>query len=82
LAGINTSVVWVLIVLVVLQLIVFETPIGNRILAVGGDAASSFSRGLSVTKIKFGVYIVSGVLAAFAGLALLRQGVRTRALES
>src|SRR6201981_2621016 len=47
LAGINTSVVWTLIVLVVLQLIVFETPIGNRILAVGGDAASSFSRGLS-----------------------------------
>jgi ribose/xylose/arabinose/galactoside ABC-type transport system permease subunit len=43
LAGINTSVVWALIVLVVLQLVVFETHIGNRILAVGGDAASSFS---------------------------------------
>jgi ribose transport system permease protein len=68
LAGINTSVVWTLIVLVVLQLIVFETPIGNRILAVGGDAASSFSRGVPVTRIKFGVYIVSGVLAAFAGV--------------
>jgi ribose transport system permease protein len=68
LAGINTSVVWTLIVLVVLQLIVFETPIGNRILAVGGDAASSFSRGVSVTRIKLGVYIVSGVLAAFAGV--------------
>jgi simple sugar transport system permease protein/ribose transport system permease protein len=68
LAGINTAVVWTLIVLVVLQLIVFETPIGNRILAVGGDAASSFSRGVSVTKIKFGVFVVSGVLAAFAGV--------------
>jgi ribose transport system permease protein len=68
LAGINTAVVWTLIVLVVLQLIVFETPIGNRILAVGGDAASSFSRGVPVTRIKFGVYIVSGVLAAFAGV--------------
>jgi ribose transport system permease protein len=68
LAGINTSVVWTLIVLVVLQLIVFETPIGNRILAVGGDAASSFSRGVSVTRIKLGVYIVSGVLAVFAGV--------------
>jgi simple sugar transport system permease protein/ribose transport system permease protein len=67
-AGINTSVIWTLIVLVVLQLIVFETPIGNRILAVGGDAASSFSRGVSVARIKFGVYIVSGVLAAFSGV--------------
>jgi simple sugar transport system permease protein/ribose transport system permease protein len=67
-AGINTSVIWTLIVLVVLQLIVFETPFGNRILAVGGDAASSFSRGVSVARTKFGVYIVSGVLAAFSGV--------------
>ena len=67
-AGVNVAAIWALIVLVVLQLIVFETPIGNRILAVGGDAASSFSRGVSVTKIKFGVYVVSGVLAAFAGV--------------
>jgi len=67
-AGVNVAAIWALIVLVVLQLIVFETPIGNRILAVGGDAGSSFSRGVSVTKIKFGVYVVSGALAAFAGV--------------
>jgi len=67
-AGVNAAAIWALVVLVVLQLIVFETPVGNRILAVGGDAASSFSRGVSVTKIKFGVYVVSGVLAAFAGV--------------
>jgi simple sugar transport system permease protein/ribose transport system permease protein len=67
-AGVNVAAIWALILLVVLQLIVFETPVGNRILAVGGDAASSFARGVSVTKIKFGVYVVSGVLAAFAGV--------------
>jgi simple sugar transport system permease protein/ribose transport system permease protein len=67
-AGVNVAAIWALVVLVVLQLIVFETPVGNRILAVGGDAASSFSRGVSVTKIKFGVYVVSGVLAVFAGV--------------
>jgi simple sugar transport system permease protein/ribose transport system permease protein len=67
-AGVNVAAIWALIVLVVLQLIVFETPVGNRILAVGGDAASSFSRGVSVSKIKLGVYVVSGVLAAFAGV--------------
>jgi ribose transport system permease protein len=67
-AGINAGVIWALVVLVVLQLVVFETPLGNRILAVGGDAASSFSRGVNVTKIKFGVFVVSGLLAAFAGV--------------
>jgi ribose transport system permease protein len=65
-AGVNVAAIWALIVLVVLQLI--ETPFGNRILAVGGDAGSSFSRGVSVTKIKFGVYVLSGMLAAFAGV--------------
>ena len=67
-AGVNAGVIWALVVLVVLQLVVFETPVGNRVLAVGGDAASSFSRGVNVTKIKFGVFVVSGVLAAFAGV--------------
>jgi len=67
-AGVNAGVIWALVVLVVLQLVVFETPLGNRILAVGGDAASSFSRGVNVTKIKFGVFVVSGLLAAFAGV--------------
>jgi simple sugar transport system permease protein/ribose transport system permease protein len=67
-AGVNAGVIWALVVLVVLQLAVFETPVGNRILAVGGDAASSFSRGVNVTKIKFGVFVVSGLLAAFAGV--------------
>lgn len=67
-AGVNAGVIWALVVLVVLQLVVFETPVGNRVLAVGGDAASSFSRGVNVTKIKFGVLVVSGLLAAFAGV--------------
>jgi ribose transport system permease protein len=66
--GINTGVVWVLIILLVLQLAVFEMPIGNRLLAVGGDAASSFSRGIHVSRIKFGVFVVSGILAAFSGV--------------
>lgn len=67
-AGVNAGVIWALVVLVVLQLVVFETPVGNRVLAVGGDAASSFSRGVNVAKIKFGVLVVSGLLAAFAGV--------------
>jgi ribose transport system permease protein len=67
-AGVNASVIWVLVVLAVLQLVVFGTPVGNRILAVGGDAVSSFSRGVKVSKIRFGVFVVSGLLAAFAGV--------------
>jgi ribose transport system permease protein len=67
-ADINVGVFWVLIILLVLQLVVFETPIGNRLLAVGGDAGSSFSRGVNVTRIKFSVFVASGLFAAFAGV--------------
>lgn len=67
-AGINTGVIWTLIILIGLQLVVFEMPVGNRILAVGGDAASSFSRGVNVGRIKLGVFVASGLLAAFSGV--------------
>ena len=67
-AGVNAGVLWALVLVVVLQLVVFETAVGNRILAVGGDAVSSFSRGVKVNKIKLGAFVVSGLLAAFAGV--------------
>jgi ribose/xylose/arabinose/galactoside ABC-type transport system permease subunit len=66
--NLNVAVIWVAGILVLLQLLVFETPLGNRVLAVGGDPASSYSRGVNVTKIKFGVFVSSGLLAAFAGI--------------
>jgi ribose transport system permease protein len=66
--GVNAAVIWALVILAILQLVVFETPVGNRILAVGGDSISSFSRGVKVGKIKLGVFVVSGLLAAFAGV--------------
>jgi ribose transport system permease protein len=55
-------------IIAALHLLIFDTPLGNRVLAVGGDAASTYSRGVNVTKIKFGVFVVSGLLAAFAGV--------------
>lgn len=66
--SLNVAVGWVVAILIVLQFVVFETPVGNRILAVGGDVTSSYSRGVNVRRIKFGVYLVSGLLAAFAGV--------------
>jgi simple sugar transport system permease protein/ribose transport system permease protein len=67
-AGLNPAVVWVVATLVGAQLLIFETSLGNRILAVGGDATSSYSRGVNVRKLKFGVFVLSGLLAAFAGV--------------
>jgi ribose transport system permease protein len=68
LAGLNPAAGWVVGILIVLQLVMFETSLGNRVLAVGGDPVSSYSRGVNVRKLKFGVFVASGFLAAFAGV--------------
>lgn len=64
----NVAILWAIGILAGLHFLVFDTPLGNRVLAVGGDAASTYSRGVSVTRIKFGAFLVSGLLATFAGV--------------
>lgn len=67
LLGINTAFVWLIVILLVLTVTLKMTPFGNRLLAVGGSAASAHSRGIRVNQIKLTTFILSGVLAAFAG---------------
>lgn len=65
--GFNTALIWLLVILVALSVVLKMTPFGNRLLAVGGSAASAHSRGVRVDRIKLSVFIICGVLAAFAG---------------
>lgn len=66
--GFNNSVLWMLGLMMVLHLVMFSTPFGNRLLAVGGDAKSATSRGIRVRRIKLAAFIVVGLCAAFAGI--------------
>ncbi len=66
--GLNTAFWWLVLALIVLTIFVYGTPGGNRLLAVGGSAASAHSRGVRVNGIKLAAFILSGVLAAFAGV--------------
>ena len=66
--GLSTAVLWLVIVATVVHLYLLFTPGGNRLLAVGGDAASAHSRGVGVRRIKLGAFVASAVLAGFAGL--------------
>lgn len=64
----NNAIVWVIIAVIIVQYIYFLTPIGNQILAVGGDATSAQSRGVRVKRVKLGVFIASGFFAGLAGI--------------
>ena len=65
--GINTAMVWLVIIVTALTIALKMTPFGNRLLAVGGSASSAHSRGVRVDRIKLAAFVLSGVLAAFAG---------------
>jgi len=68
LGGVNVAVLWALVALLVLHVVMFYMPMGNRILAVGGNAASAYSRGVNVARVRLIVFALSGLLAAFAGM--------------
>ena len=68
--GFNNALVWALVVLLFLHYVLFWTPMGNRLLAVGGNSQSAHSRGVNVMYTKWGAYIAC---AFFAGLAAILE---------
>jgi ribose transport system permease protein len=68
--GYNNALVWAIGLLFFVHYVLFWTPIGNRLLAVGGNAQSARSRGVSVVYTKWSAYIAC---AFFAGLAAILE---------
>jgi ribose transport system permease protein len=66
--GYNNALVWALVALLFLQYVLFWTPAGNRLLAVGGNAESAHSRGVNVMVTKWGAYTACAFLAGLAGI--------------
>lgn len=66
--GVNNALVWALVLLGVTHYVLFWTPVGNRLLAVGGNAQTALSRGVSVTFTKWRAYIACAFLAGLAAI--------------
>lgn len=63
--------VWIMIGLVViLALVMRRTTYGTRVYAVGGNAHAARLAGISVGRVEFSVYALSGALAGLAGALL------------
>jgi ribose/xylose/arabinose/galactoside ABC-type transport system permease subunit len=75
LLGIPVSVLVAAVLAVAVGLLVQRTTFGRQLVAVGGNRAASALAGLPVRRVLIGVYVLSGVLAALAGvLATARLG--------
>jgi ribose/xylose/arabinose/galactoside ABC-type transport system permease subunit len=73
--GVPISVLLVLVVTASAAVVVRRAAFGRRLLAVGGNRAAAGLAGLPVRRTLVTVYVVSGVLAAAAGvLSTARQG--------
>lgn len=66
--GLNSSVWWSFLLVIVLAIVVYFTRFGNHLLATGGQEASAHSRGIRTKKLKVKAFIICSLLAAFAGI--------------
>jgi ribose/xylose/arabinose/galactoside ABC-type transport system permease subunit len=66
--------VWLLLVVAILAgLILTYTPFGRHIYAVGDNAEAARLSGINTRLVTFGVYVISGVLAALSALILVSR---------
>ena len=67
-SGFHNSLLWALALALVAHGVVFATPFGNRLLAIGGDRMSALARGVRVRFVRLAAFVVAGLCAAFAGV--------------
>lgn len=70
-AGIPNSVIIVALVALAAWVLLKKTPIGEYLLAVGGNEEASYVAGVPIALTKITAYVISGVLAALASFILI-----------
>jgi simple sugar transport system permease protein len=59
---------WAVILLLVFHVLLRQTPWGLHTIAVGGNALGAREAGVNVPRIKYGNFMLTGILGAFAGI--------------
>ena len=64
------STIWLLLIILLSFLLLYQTPFGRHLYATGGDSEIARLSGVAVNRIRALTYLLSGVLAAATGLYL------------
>jgi ribose transport system permease protein len=70
-AGIPNSVIMVAIVALLAWILLKKTPLGEYLLAVGGNEEAAYVAGVPIAVTKITAYVISGALAAVAAMILI-----------
>ena len=62
--------IYVVVLIILLWLYLSSTRYGKFLYAVGGRAQAAYETAVPVTMVQFGTYVISGFMAAFAGIAI------------
>ncbi|MBI1418969.1 MAG: ABC transporter permease [Limimaricola sp.] len=68
-----------LIILPVFAVIVHATPLGRRIFAIGGNPETARYSGINADRIRFGLFVFSGVMSSIAGITYTARLANARA---
>ncbi len=62
------SLFWFIAAVLILHYVLTQSRVGNWIQAAGGNPQAAIARGVNVARTKMGLFILSAVMAAFAGI--------------
>ena len=68
-----------LVILPVFAIVLHRTPLGRRIFAIGGNPMTALYSGIPVDRIRFGLFVFSGVLCSLAGIVYTSRLANARA---
>ncbi|TYB51931.1 ABC transporter permease [Nonomuraea sp. PA05] len=74
LGGVTAASLLLVAVAVVTSVLLSRTTFGRRVYAVGGNPTAAWLSGIGVRSVRVGVFVISGVCAALAGLVLAARG--------
>ena len=66
--GIPVMILWCFLCMVIAYVLLRKLPFGSRTLAIGGNSRAAEYSGINVARMKLMVMMLSGVMAAFAGV--------------
>lgn len=71
--GVPTPFLFLLLILIIALFLIFKTPVGRYMFAIGNNAAAARMIGIRVDKIRLIVFAFAGVLSALAGLLMVAR---------